>query len=49
MQMRIFWFFLFSNLFAAKINAAVPTDLMFHNKPIDPLCFFNLEGIQYSP
>ncbi len=42
--MRIFWFFLFSNLFAAKINAVVPADLMFDNKPIDPLCFFNLEG-----
>lgn len=44
MQMRIFWFILFSYLFAAKINAAAPADLMFHDKPIDPLCFFNIEG-----
>ncbi|KTD40227.1 hypothetical protein Lpar_1544 [Legionella parisiensis] len=44
MQMRMSRFFLFSCLFAAKINAAVPVDLMFHNKPIDPLCFFNIDG-----
>ncbi|WP_058478841.1 hypothetical protein [Legionella steigerwaltii] len=44
MKIRIFWFILFSYLCTAKISAAVPADLMFHNKPIDALCFFNMEG-----
>ena len=44
MKARVFGYFLFLSLFAAKVCADVPEDLMFHNKPIDALCFFNLEG-----
>ncbi|PWY56770.1 hypothetical protein DGG96_05010 [Legionella qingyii] len=44
MLLRTFGFFLFSYLFTVKIWAAVPADFMFHDKPIDALCFFNMEG-----
>ncbi len=35
---------LFSYLFVAISYASVPKDLMLNNKPIDALCFFNMEG-----
>ncbi|WP_454782131.1 hypothetical protein [Legionella sp. WA2022007384] len=44
MLARKFWFCLFSYLFAGEIGAAIPADFMFHNKPVDALCFFNMEG-----
>ncbi|WP_392538148.1 hypothetical protein [Legionella sp. 227] len=44
MKIGILGFIIFSSVFAAKISAAVPADLMFHNQPIDALCFFNSEG-----
>lgn len=44
MKIRVCWFILLAYLLAAKISAAVPADLMFHDKPIDALCFFNVEG-----
>lgn len=44
MKIRLFLGILFSYLSIVKVCAAVPSELMFHNKPIDALCFFNLEG-----
>ncbi|STY31041.1 Uncharacterised protein [Legionella wadsworthii] len=44
MRKRIVCFLLCTFLLAEKINADIPKDLMFHNEPIDALCFFNFEG-----
>ncbi|MCW8416713.1 hypothetical protein OQJ18_14380 [Fluoribacter dumoffii] len=44
MKIKTFLLLLCSPLLAPKINAAVPPALMFHNKPVDALCFFNFEG-----
>lgn len=41
--MRQFGYFLFLSIFSATIYASVPKELMFHNKPIDALCFFNMK------
>jgi hypothetical protein len=41
--MRRLGYFLFLSLFLTTIYANVPENLMFHNKPIDALCFFNMD------
>ncbi len=42
MKIRPFLFSIFSSLFSGLIYAAVPEALMFHEKPIDPFCFYNM-------
>ncbi|QMT61482.1 hypothetical protein [Legionella sp. PC997] len=44
MWVRTVCFCFFSYLFAGEIGAAIPADFIFHDKPVDALCFFNMEG-----
>lgn len=43
MRIKASLFFICFSLFSGFIYAAAPEALMFHEKPIDPLCFYNKE------